>query len=97
MSKMLTLNQAVKYSSNRIKFDLVSLDNFISTDNIKQNKQGITTQNTRANVRDKVVPIVGKVFLYRLKKPIISTFCWYTKYNKPSVITTEVNNVIGPI
>lgn len=43
MSKLISLHNVVKYSSNRISSKAVSLDNFITTDNILQNKTGITT------------------------------------------------------
>ena len=42
MSKLITLSNTVQYSKKRIKSEEVSLENFISTDNILQNKIGIT-------------------------------------------------------
>lgn len=42
MSKLISLNNVVQYSKKRIKSDEVFLENFISTDNILQNKTGIT-------------------------------------------------------
>lgn len=42
MSKLITLSNTVQYSKKRIKSEEVSLKNFISTDNILQNKLGIT-------------------------------------------------------
>ena len=38
----LTLIDAVKYSKKRINIENVTLDNFVTTDNLLQNKQGIT-------------------------------------------------------
>lgn len=43
MYKLISLHNVVKYSSNRISAKAVSLDNFITTDNILQNKAGIAT------------------------------------------------------
>lgn len=45
MSKMITLDNTVQYSKKRIKSEDVTLENFISTDNILQNKLGITQAN----------------------------------------------------
>lgn len=42
MSNSLKLSKAVEYSDERIRLKNVSLDNFITTDNILQNKAGIT-------------------------------------------------------
>jgi type I restriction enzyme S subunit len=42
MSKLITLNNVVQYSKKRIKSEEVTLENYISTDNILQNKCGIT-------------------------------------------------------
>jgi type I restriction enzyme, S subunit len=42
MSGLVKLSKAVKYSGKRIKADKVSLQNFITTDNILQNKGGVT-------------------------------------------------------
>lgn len=42
MSKLITLNNTVQYSKKRIKSEDVTLENFISTDNMLQNKLGIT-------------------------------------------------------
>lgn len=43
MSKSVKLGSAVKYSSERIAIKSVSLENFVTTDNLLQNKEGITT------------------------------------------------------
>jgi type I restriction enzyme S subunit len=43
MFKLIKLNNTVQYSKKRIKSDEVFLENYISTDNILQNKLGITT------------------------------------------------------
>jgi type I restriction enzyme, S subunit len=43
MSKSVKLGSAVKYSSERIAIKAVSLENFVTTDNLLQNKEGITT------------------------------------------------------
>jgi type I restriction enzyme S subunit len=45
MSKVITLDNTVQYSKKRIKSEDVTLENFISTDNILQNKLGITQAN----------------------------------------------------
>lgn len=45
MSETVRLSTVAKYSSKRIKAENVSLDNFVTTDNILQNKAGITTAN----------------------------------------------------
>lgn len=42
MSKLVTLDKTVQYSKKRIKSEDVTIENFISTDNILQNKLGIT-------------------------------------------------------
>ena len=42
MSKLIALNNVVQYSKKRIKVDEVFLENFVSTDNILQNKTGIS-------------------------------------------------------
>lgn len=42
MSSSIFLKQACKYSSDRISIDEVSLDNFVTTDNLLQNKGGIS-------------------------------------------------------
>lgn len=42
MTNLVTLNKAVKYLDKRIKSIEVTLDNFITTDNILQNKMGIS-------------------------------------------------------
>ncbi len=43
MSKLIPLKEIVKYSGNRISAKDVTLEHFITTDNILQNKAGITT------------------------------------------------------
>jgi type I restriction enzyme, S subunit len=42
MSKVVRLGNIVNYSSKRIKSDVVTLESFVTTDNILQNKAGIT-------------------------------------------------------
>nr|WP_314840338.1 restriction endonuclease subunit S [uncultured Flavobacterium sp.] len=42
MLKVITINNVVQYSKKRINSEKVTLENFISTDNILQNKLGIT-------------------------------------------------------
>ncbi len=42
MNKLIKLSSAVTYNNNRIKSDKISLENFVTTDNILQNKAGIT-------------------------------------------------------
>ena len=43
MNDLIKLSMAVSYSSSRISAEKVHLDNFISTDNMLQNKCGVIT------------------------------------------------------
>ena len=91
--KMILLSKAAKYSKHKIDASLVSLENFVTTDNILQNKFGVTTA-TSLPLGCKSMPsyqsgniLVGNIRPY-LKK------IWYANRsggNSPDVLVFDVN------
>ena len=90
---MILLSKAAKYSKHKIDASLVSLENFVTTDNILQNKFGVTTA-TSLPLGCKSMPsyqsgniLVGNIRPY-LKK------IWYANRsggNSPDVLVFDVN------
>ena len=91
--KIIPLSRAAKYSKQKIDASLVSLENFVTTDNILQNKLGVTIA-TNLPLGCKTMPsyqpeniLVGNIRPY-LKK------IWYANRSggsSPDVLVFEVN------
>jgi len=91
--KMIPLSKTAQYSKHKIEASLVSLENFVTTDNILQNKLGVTIA-TNLPLGCKTMPsyqpgniLVGNIRPY-LKK------IWYANRsggNSPDVLVFEVN------
>ena len=91
--KMIPLSKAAKYSKQKIDNSLVFLENFVTTDNILQNKCGVKTA-TSLPLGCKSMPsyrsgniLIGNIRPY-LKK------IWYanrTGGNSPDVLVFEIN------
>lgn len=98
MSNMLLLSSAVKYSSKRISADKLDINNYISIDNILQNKSGVTAAaklppgNTGMPGYEPGHILVGNIRPY-LKK------IWFADRKggcSPDVLNFEVNDNFDP-
>lgn len=72
MSKFVTLATATFYSDDRIKIDSVHLDNFVTTDNLLQNKLGLTTAVN-------VPPQAGNIPSYKAENILVANIRPYLK------------------
>lgn len=88
------LRDAVKYSNTRIAINEIDIENYITTDNLLQNKQGKTKAES-------LPPSMGKVTEYRKGDILISNIrpylkkIWYASNsggNSADILTLRVNN-----
>lgn len=92
MSKV--LKDAVKYSGDRISLENVSLENYVTTDNLLQNKQGkVSVESLPPNSVNVTKYEKGDILISNIR-PYLKKI-WYANYSGGSsadVLTLKVNN-----
>lgn len=92
------LKDAVNYSNRKIPVDLITLENYVTTDNLLQNKQGKTNVNSLPSVKGNVTAYNKGDILISNIRPYLKKI-WFATYcggNSADVLTLRVKKDYDP-
>ncbi len=98
MSEVVKLKDAVDYTEDRIDIDAVTLENFVTTDNLLQNKLGLTAAINLPQQEGNIPSFNSGNILVSNIQPYLKKI-WFSDRNggcSSDVLVFKVKNEYGP-